>query len=187
LRFGRITLLGLEDARFDRIDSRHARQTEVLVRLSKPSAAVTLAAGSGIRREGSGVDVLLTRLVVEKTSDGSRLSGNVVIERPLSGPRDAMDVMTTVGWTRRVSQRVHVGLETLAQDMEGLWDPNEADGGAHIFFGPTIELDSPGRNWTFHVTAGADVRASQTARSSDALRALGQSGVLMRIGMTRVF
>jgi hypothetical protein len=186
-RFGRITLLGLEDARFDRIDSRHARQTEVLVRLSKPSAALTLAAGSGIRREGSGVDVLLTRLVVEKTSDRSRLSGNVVIERPLSGPRDAMDVMTTVGWTRRVSQRVHVGLETLAQDMEGLWDPNEADGGAHIFLGPTVELDSPGRNWTFHVTAGADIRASQTDRSSDALRALGQSGVLMRIGMTRVF
>src|SRR5438876_8812845 len=70
--------------------------------------------------------------------------------------------------------------------MEGLWDPNEAEGGAHIFFGPIIALDSPGRNWTFHVTAGADVRASQTARSSDALRALGQSGVLMRIGMTRV-
>jgi hypothetical protein len=29
--------------------------------------------------------------------------------------------------------------------MEGLWDPNEADGGAHVFFGPTVELESPGR------------------------------------------
>jgi hypothetical protein len=72
------------------------------------------------------MDVLLTRVVLERPSGGGRLVGNVTFERPLSGDRDAMDVITTVGWNRRVTEGLHLGFEALAEDLEGLWTPNEA-------------------------------------------------------------
>jgi len=92
----------------------------------KASNGFTVAAGSGVRREIDGVNVLLTRIVVEQPSFGGRLSGNVAFERPLAGNRDVFDVITTVGWSRRVSPVLAIGVETLAEDLEGFWEASEA-------------------------------------------------------------
>jgi hypothetical protein len=184
---GRFTLLALEDSRFVRRDPRQARQAEFLVGVLKPSAPFHLAIGGGIRHESGGVDVLLTRVVLERPSGGGRLVGNVTFERPLSGDRDAMDVITTVGWNRRVTEGLHLGFEALAEDLEGLWTPNEAEGGARLFIGPALAYELPAHTWTLHLTTGGEVAAGHPARANDATRALGRTGFLMRVSMTRVF
>jgi hypothetical protein len=186
-RFGRLALVGLEDSRFVREDSRHVRQTELLADLSRPSATFHVAVGGGLRRESNGVNVLLTRLVIEKAAPRSRMIANVVLERPLSGDRDEMDVMTSLGVSRSLSRLVSIGLEALGEDLEGLWNPAEAEGGARVFVGPSLDLGSRAHTWAFHMTAGADMRATQSGRSSEALRALGRPGLVARVFAIRTF
>lgn len=185
--FGRLTVVALLDSRFDGRDSRQSRQAEALVNVLKPSSSFTVSVGGGVRHEAGGVNVLTTRLVADKSSFGGRLTGNVLFERPLAGNRDAMDVITTIGWMRRVSPRVHLGVETLAEDLEGLWTPHEAEGGAHLFVGSAVRLEPAARSWMLQLTAGADMRAASTQRSSDAVREVGRPGFVMRVSASRSF
>jgi hypothetical protein len=96
-------------------------------------------------------------------------------------------VITTFGWSRPIARGISVGAETVAEDLEGLWQVNEAEGGARLFFGPSVDLTTPAHDWSLHLTAGADVRASQSPRSSDALRALSGSGFVMRVSAIHAF
>ena len=68
----------------------------------------------------------------ERTSHKDGCTGNLVVEQVMSSPRahDAADVITSLGWSRRVTDRLSVGAEGIGQDLEGFWDPTEADGGA---------------------------------------------------------
>jgi hypothetical protein len=45
-----------------------------------------------------------------------------------------------------------------ALDLEGLWQANEAEGGARLFLGPSMDLTPPAHDWSLHLTAGADSR-----------------------------
>jgi hypothetical protein len=184
---GRITMLALEDSRFDRRDQRQTRQAEFLMDLWGSSSGATLAAGTGIRRESGGTNVLLTRVVAEAPAFAGRLIGNAVIEKPLVGNRDAMDVITTVAYTRHVGRGVFVGGEALLQDIEGFWNPAEAEGGARLFLGPSVDVAPASRNWTLHVTAGREMRATQTTGASEAFRAIGRPGFVMRWSANRRF
>jgi hypothetical protein len=184
---GRMTLIALEDARFTRRDARAVRQSEFLVSLADRASSIGVAIGGGVRSEGPDVNVLLTRVVAESSSFGGRLTGNVLLERPLARDRDGIDLITTIGWSRRMTQSLNIGFETLAEDIEGLWDPNEADGGARLFMGPSVDVASPANTWTIHVTAGAGLQATSSERSSDSLRPLSHSGFVMRISTTRRF
>jgi hypothetical protein len=186
-RLQRMTLIAMEDTRFDRQDSRHARQAEFLVDVLSPAHDLKIAVGSGMRHEGGGVDVALARIVVGRSSLGGRMTGNVLFERPLSGARDRMDVITTFGWSRPLARGISLGAETVAEDLEGLWQANEAEGGARLFFGPSVDLKPAARDWSLHLTTGADVRASQSLRSSDALRALRGSGFVLRVSAIHAF
>jgi hypothetical protein len=180
---GRFTVLGVEDIRYDRRDGRQTRQTELLMNVAHTSA-LAFAIGSGVRHEGVGTNVLLTRVGLMAGSTTNRLVTNVVFERPLSGARDRLDVMTTAGWHRRISRRVDLGVEGLAKDLEELWDPHESDGGARLFLGPSLGLGDREQPWAFHITAGADIRASH----SDVVpRGSGKSSLAMQVAATYGF
>src|SRR6185436_5608081 len=87
---------------------------------------VRTAAGGGVRREAAGVTVLLARVAVGKTFPRSALWSNLRLERPLARGRDAVDLITSIGWTRRLGRSLHAGVEALGEDLEGFWEAEEA-------------------------------------------------------------
>ncbi len=120
----------------------------------------SIAGGAGIREEWDGARVLLGRVLAGSATMGGRLQGSLVIERVTSSPvkHDAADVITTVGWSRRMNDRIALGVETIGQDLEGLWNPAESDGGAKLLVGPSVHTQSPKSNWSASLTAGPVVQ-----------------------------
>lgn len=184
---GRLTVTALEDSRFDRRDPRQSRQAEFLANVWRSNSGVRLTLGSGVRRDSGGGNVALGRAVVEAPAFGGRLVGNISLERAFATGRDAIDVLTTVAYTKRLNRMAFIGVETLLQDAEGFWDPAEADGGARLFVGPTLDLATPHRAWQMHVTAGRDIRATSSLNISDAFRPLGKAGAVVRISASHRF
>jgi hypothetical protein len=190
LSIGRVMTLVSTDITADPSPAFRSRQVEWLMNVVRPSAgSFSLAAGSGVRHEAGGADVLLGRVVAQKVSERGRLEGNLLLEHPLATHRDAVDLITTVGWARRVSARASVGVEGFAEDLESLWSPAEAEGGARIFVGPTVQFISGAPAWTVRTTVGADVHpALDVNRPSSAYRIGGtRTGWALRVSMTHGF
>jgi len=102
--------------------------------------------------------------------------------------RDAVDLITTFGWARKLASGIALGVEGLAEDLEGFWDPNEAEGGARLLVGPSLHVAPAGRSWQFNATGGPAFHPSDTGRTSGALRDLPptakRTGYAARVGLT---
>ena len=83
-----------------------------------------------------------------------RLQGSVVLERAVSSPlrHDAAHVVTSLGWSRRIGDRIGLGVEGIGQDLEGFWNPAEADGGAKLRVGPSLHARSKSGDWAMSLT-----------------------------------
>lgn len=184
---GRFTVAAVEDSRFHRLDSRQSRQAEFLANVWRSGSGVQVTMGSGVRRDSDGDNVALGRAIVEAPAFGGQLVGNVSFERAFASPHDAVDVLTTIAYSKRVNRLASVGVETLLQDAEGFWNAAEADGGARLFLGPTLDLVNPQRDWQLHVTAGRDIRATNSFSVRDAFRPLGKAGAVVRISASHRF
>jgi hypothetical protein len=159
------------------LDGRSTRMSqhgELIAHLMKSGEdGIDVSAGPGMRHEYGGTN--------EFTS--WQLYGNLLLERPLSSDRDNIDLITTFGLSYHVSGSFRLGIEAVGQDLEGFWDENEAEGGAILFVGPTLSVVPPGTPWGFTLGGGAIIRASQNARTSDAVRDLPtgkQNGFVIR-------
>ncbi|MDP9323564.1 MAG: hypothetical protein M3P13_08000 [Acidobacteriota bacterium] len=143
---GRLTLV----ARFGIADvgsSYQSSQTaEALYSMFEPGRPVALAAGGGVLHEAGGVNVLLARVVAGRNTDSSRLYGNLQLQKPMSSERDALDLITSIGWARKLSHGVSIGVEAIGEDLEGFWDPQEAEGGTRLLAGPSLHLAIRGRS-----------------------------------------
>jgi len=153
-----------------------SQEVEVLKDLRSASRGFGLSAGLGLRREWEGTGVLVGRVAAGQRFERSMLFGNVSFERAFEPTRDSVDVITSVGWLRRVGSAVHVGAEALAEDLEGFWDPNEAEGGAKIFAGPSVHVAVPAHSWSLSVCGGPIFYASRNGRTSPAVRPLDARG-----------
>jgi hypothetical protein len=58
-------------------------------------------------------------------------------------------------------------VEVLGEDLEGFWEPEEAEGGARLFVGPSVRLAPPQRRWQVSLAAGPVIRASRSPRLSE--------------------
>jgi hypothetical protein len=149
---------------------------------------VRTSLGGGVRREAAGVTVLLARVAVGKTFSRSALWSNLRLERPLASGRDAVDLITSIGWTRRLGRSLHAGVEALGEDLEGFWEAEEAEGGARLFVGPSLRLAPPQRRWQVSLAAGPVLRASRSSRQSEAGRALDpRDGYVVRASLGYAF
>ena len=145
---------------------------EVLVSVTRPSAAFTLAAGGGVQHEAGGTNVLLSRVVIGTGNEAWTSQGNVVLEKALAPGRDAIDLLLTAGVARRIADHASIGLEGIGEDLEGFWDPAEAEGGARLLVGPSLHLTSASRKWQFLCAGGPTLHPRANGRSTDALRDL---------------
>jgi hypothetical protein len=189
---GRLTAIGAFDVAHVSIPGQPppARHAELLASvLAAPRYQV--AAGSGVRHEAGGTDVVFGRVVAGVRAAGGQLTGNLLVEHALSAYRDAADMITTVGWTHGVGGGMHLGLEMRAEDLEGFWSTEEAEGGARLFVGPAIAVHRAGSRWAVRATAGTDLRATHSSAAafvSDAARLISTSGgFAMRVAFDRSF
>jgi len=161
-------------------DTRVSPRAEVL--FSLPVGATTrIAAGFGYAREYSRTDVMVARLGVGRVTSRSLINGNVMLEKPTSGERDAVDLITTVGAGRNLGSNGTLSVEAVGQDLEGFWDPAEKDGGARLMAGPTIAIAPPAARWQLTVGGGPILRATRSDFASAADRPLpARNGYVLR-------
>jgi hypothetical protein len=135
-----------------------------------------LAGGLGVRREWQGTTVFLGRVAFGHAFPRSSVFGNFRFEKPLAADRDRLDLITSLGWLHRVGGSLRVGLEAMGEDLEGLWDAEEAEGGAKLFLGPSVHL-APSRSPLYaSLCGGPIVYATHSGRTSVAARPLGATG-----------
>ena len=173
---GRWTLVGrLGLASTSAGDYQTSQQGEALFSvLTQASSGVSLAFGGGVLHEADGVDVWLARIVAGRDYQDWRLHGNLLFEMPHNAPnRDAVDLISSVGWARRLGSAVSLGVEGIGEDLEGFWDPTEAEGGARLLVGPSLHVSPAGRKWQLSIAGGPMFHPStSTIRSEGADREL---------------
>ena len=156
--------------------TRSTQEAEVLKDILGASRTLQLAGGVGLRREWEGATVLLGRVLLGHRFARSTLFGNVRLEKPLAESRDALDLITSVGWLRRLASGVHLGVEAIGEDLEGFWEPEEAEGGAKLFVGPSLHVSPAGHRVYATLCGGPILYATRSNRASGAPRPLGASG-----------
>jgi len=170
--YGRLTLLGRVGIAASGSSYQSSQSGEALYSMLGPARVVAVAAGGGVLHEPDGVNVLLARVVAARDANSWRLHGNVLFQKPLSSERDALDLITSVGWARKLPHGVSLGVEAIGEDLEGFWDSEEAEGGARLLAGPSLHVSPAGQRWQLTATGGPLFHPSDTGRSSTAFRDL---------------
>jgi hypothetical protein len=116
-------------------------QGEVRARLLEADSQwVNLSLGAGYIREYLGANVLFGRIVVARDFSRFNISANTVFEKAFVEGRDAIDVITSLGFSYGISENFRPAVEVLGEDLEGFFDPTEAEGGARLLVGPTLHF-----------------------------------------------
>jgi hypothetical protein len=149
------SVLGMTDVRIDG----SPRPTFQQIELARPvwsRGSTTVAAGGGVRQEWDGAPVFIGRINAGSDVGGGRLQGSLVVEHASSSAivHDAADMITTMGWSRRIRDGIGFGVEGIGQDLEGFWNPREVDGGAKMLVGPSVHVRSTTGAWTASLVAG---------------------------------
>ena len=92
-----------------------------------------------------------------------RFGGTGVVEKVFAKGRDEADVMLVLGVQRELVPHLRVGVEYVGQDLEGLVDDEEAEGGARHFLGGTLSYAFFDER--FSIVAGPSVGLSEGAPS----------------------
>lgn len=170
--YGRLTFLGRLGVATDGSSYQSSQSGEVLYSLLRPGAPLSVASGGGVLHEPDGVNVLLARVVAGRIADVWRLDGNLLFQKALAPGRDAVDLITSVGWARKLTRGVSLGVEALGEDLEGFWSADEAEGGARLLAGPSLVVSPSGQRWQLMATGGPLFHPADTGRSSGAFRDL---------------
>jgi hypothetical protein len=140
----------------------------------------SIAAGLGATREYEGTVALFSRLAFARSWRSHRVLANAIVEKPLDSERDAVDVITSAAWMRGSSSGVQLGVEAVGQDLEGFWEPNEAEGGARLYIGPALTLPLARNGWRFTLAGGPVLHGTSSQQSSSASRPLSSGGFVFR-------
>jgi hypothetical protein len=188
----RLTFVGRIGLSTDERDLRSSQQGELLYNLlQSPRMRGSLAIGLGMRHESGGVNVLLGRLAAGRSFNAWRVDGNALFEKPYSTGRDAVDLITTFGFSRRLFPAFHAGVEFIGEDLEGFWEADEAEGGARVLIGPSFRIVPASARWQISMAGGPMFHATRSGRASEAARGLpsssGNSGYAVRAALSYGF
>lgn len=96
--------------------------------------------GAGFREPGGNFGAYV-RGIASYDIGRFRAATNVHLERVFASNRDGLDVIATLGASYQVVSGFRVGAEYVGQDLEGLVEDEEAEGGAKHYAGPTVAID----------------------------------------------
>lgn len=155
-----------------------AQQAEVLRDLigGKKAEGFRLGAGIGASRDWSNVKSAISRVALSYDQNKWRATGNLRFEKAFDSKRDKLDFISSLGFQYRLAPALFFGFEAVGQDLEGFWDKDEAEGGAKLMLGPSINLSPQHSKLSFSVAGGPVFYATRSnAIPSEAIRELGAS------------
>lgn len=180
---GRVAL-GFEDGNEDEY-AWHVELLHNLIGSTADPEAFHLAFGAGVRRDWEETFVAIGRAVAGKQLGDWNVSGNVVLEKPFASERDELDIITTLATSWQAIERASFGVELIGEDWEGLWESEEAEGGAKLILGPTITA-LPIDHVLVSVIAGP-VFHMTTSDSPEDSRGNSDTGFLVRLSAGYAF
>jgi hypothetical protein len=167
-----------------------AFQAEILADLAHPGSRVILAAGVGGMQDYDRIPAVLGRLVAGYRWAQTLAVANLRLEHAfpsadesLENHRDAVDIVSTLGVSRQATTHVRLGVETVAEDLEGFVESDEAEGGAKLMLGPTVGVGPRNAHWNTQVIAGYVLHLTSSSVSgleSGAPRDLTGTGYVVR-------
>jgi hypothetical protein len=142
----------------------NAQQLEVIHDIigGKENLGFRMGVGLGARRDFESEAALFSRLTASFDQLYWRLGGNLIFEKAFGTNKDAIDVITSIGFQYRVLETLFAGVELVGQDLEGFWEEDEAEGGAQILFGPSLNFSPKNSKFIFSVTGGPVIYATRS-------------------------
>jgi len=153
-----------------------AEQAEVIRDLigGRGISGFRLGAGLGLSRDWSNTGSAISRITAAFDRANWRMAGNLRFEKAFDKTRDKLDFITSIGFQHRVSNALYLGFEALGQDLEGFWEKDEAEGGAKLLIGPSINLEPNHSKLSFSISGGPVFYATRSQVTSPAaIREIG--------------
>jgi len=161
-----------------------AQQVEVIRDFigGKKKQGFRLGAGLGAGKDFGNAFSLLSRVTASLETLRWVAAGNMFFEKTFAHNRDKIDVITSVGIQYRFSDSFCAGIESVAQDIEGLWEEDEAEGGAKILAGPTVNFVPGKSRFSFSMSGGPVMYVTRSeVTNPNALRELpDKNGLMLR-------
>lgn len=101
---------------------------------------VDVSLSAGYLRELAGSNGVWFRGAVAGNLGRVRLTASALGEHVFEEGRDGVDVLLTAGASVKATGWLRFGAEYVVQDLEGAWDPEEADGGIRHFVAANAAL-----------------------------------------------
>jgi len=141
-----------------------------------------LGFGLGGRRDFSNVKALLGRATLSYSAQRWNFGSNVLFEKAFNSNRDAVDMITSIGCHYRLYNSLFVGMEALGEDLEGIWEKDEAEGGTKMLVGPSINLLPGNSRFSFSLSGGPVLYITRSeVINYDAIRELpSRTGLAVR-------
>ena len=179
----RLTLLGNVGLGFGADGTRASQEAELLGDVIGSTSGLRVALGLGARREWEGTTAALGRVCLGWSGRRTLFFGNLRLERALARDRDPVDLVTSLGWLQSAGPGLRLGLEAVGQDLEGFWQPDEAEGGAKLYAGPAVHWSPPAGRFWLSASGGPIVYGARSGRTSSAARPLDAvaSGFTVRL------
>ncbi len=133
-----------------------AQQVEVIRDLlgGKSLSGFRLGAGLGASRDWSNVKSAISRITLSFDQTKWRATGNLRFEKAFESSRDKLDFISSLGFQHRISNAVYLGFEAVGQDLEGFWEKDEAEGGAKLMVGPSLNFIPSSSKLSFSISGG---------------------------------
>jgi len=161
-----------------------AQQAEIIRNFvgGKKNQGLSLGVGLGVRRDYSNVKSMLSRITLNYDAPRWKVGGNLLFEKAFANNRDAIDVITSLGFHYRLYGNLYGGIEAVGEDLEGFWDQEEAEGGAKLLVGPSLNMTPKKSRLSFSLSGGPVFYGTQNQRTNpEAIRELpSQSGLMVR-------
>lgn len=160
-------------------DIRSLQQAEVLrdfIGGNQP-AGFRMGASLGFRREFNNDKVALSRITAAFDNLSWKFGANVRFEKAFDKERDDIDVISSFGVHHKISGDFFGGIEAVGQDLEGFWEADEAEGGARVLIGPSLNFVPVASRFSFTICGGPIIYATRSvvAPNEFALRELPAS------------
>ena len=168
-------------------------QAEAVASLVPAGSPLVLAIGVGGEEDYRRTPVALGRAVAGYRWARTLAVANVRFEHAfpqstdgVPDHRDALDVISTLGVMHELGPGVRAGFESVAEDLEGFFETDEAEGGAKLMIGPSLGLGPRDARWTLQITTGPVFHLTTStvpAIGSGAPRDLTGTGYVVRTSL----
>jgi len=164
-----------------------AQQAEIIHDLvgGRKNQGLRLGIGLGASKDFSNIGSILSRVTLSYDAPRWKAGGNVLFEKAFAANRDKIDIISSFGFHHLLIGRLYGGFETVGEDLEGLWS-DEAEGGAKILIGPSLNMTTNNSKISFSLSGGPVFYASRNqVTNPEAIRELpSQSGLSLRAKVT---